>query len=383
MAAARPPTFSEFFAGIGLVRAGLQRSGWRVAFANDIDLRKKEMYEANFGPAPHYSTEDVHRLAERPGELPRVDLAHASFPCTDLSLAGARRGIRQGQSSAFWGFHQTLASLGAKRPPLVLLENVVGFLSSHGGGDFAAALESLNDLGYTVDSFIVDAVHFVPQSRPRLFVAAIDSSCPLEALEHPWLAPSELVEDSLRPRRLIQAIQSNARLDWRLWQFPDPPRRTLQLADVIQDPPSDSKQWWSAERTDYLCDQMSERHRAVAEAMIAGDEWSYGTIFRRVRRGRSMAELRVDGVAGCLRTPKGGSGRQILFKAGRGRRRVRLLQPAECASLMGAPGFQIATTLNQALFGFGDAVCADVVDWIAQVYLNPLYRHLQETGTAL
>ena len=121
---------------------------------------------------------------------------------------------------------------------------------------------------------------------------------------------------------------------------------------------------------------MSDRHRTVAEEMINGAEWSYGTVFRRIRKGKSMAELRTDGVAGCLRTPRGGSARQILFKAGKGKYIVRFLTPRECARLMGADDFKVSAPLNQALFGFGDAVCVSVVEWIAKYYLNPLVNEL-------
>ena len=93
-----------------------------------------------------------------------------------------------------------------------------------------------------------------------------------------------------------------------------------------------------------------------------------------------MAELRTDGVAGCLRTPKGGSGRQILFKAGFGRYMARLLTPRECASLMGADGYKIVAPLNQALFGFGDAVCVPVVEWIAEHYLNPALEGVMQAN---
>ena len=85
-----------------------------------------------------------------------------------------------------------------------------------------------------------------------------------------------------------------------------------------------------------------------------------------------MAELRTDGLAGCLRTPKGGSGRQILFAAGGGGYRVRLLNADECARLMGADGYRVTVPLNQALFGFGDAVCVDAIAWVAEHRLNPV-----------
>jgi DNA (cytosine-5)-methyltransferase 1 len=121
---------------------------------------------------------------------------------------------------------------------------------------------------------------------------------------------------------------------------------------------------------------MSEKHREIAEEMISQQVYSYGTVFRRIRKERSMAELRTDGIAGCLRTPKGGSGRQILFKAGRGKYFARLLSARECARLMGADDYQMEVPLNQALFGFGDAVCVPVVEWIAKYYLNPLVNEM-------
>jgi DNA (cytosine-5)-methyltransferase 1 len=130
------------------------------------------------------------------------------------------------------------------------------------------------------------------------------------------------------------------------------------------------------ERAKYLLSQMSKKHRRIANEMIQGKRWSYGTVFRRVRNNVSMAELRTDNIAGCLRTPRGGSGRQILFKAGKGKYFARLLTPRECARLMGADDFIIEGTLNQALFGFGDAVCVPVVEWIARHYLNSLVNEL-------
>jgi DNA (cytosine-5)-methyltransferase 1 len=122
---------------------------------------------------------------------------------------------------------------------------------------------------------------------------------------------------------------------------------------------------------------MSERHSKIVREMKARRKWSFATAFRRVRKGRSMAEIRVDGVAGCLRTPRGGSGRQILIKAGYGKVFVRLLTPRECARLMGADDFVIDTSLNKALFGFGDAVCVPVIQWIGENYLNPLAEEIQ------
>ncbi len=89
-----------------------------------------------------------------------------------------------------------------------------------------------------------------------------------------------------------------------------------------------------------------------------------------------MAEIRSDGIAGCLRTPKGGSARQILLRVGKGKIDIRLLSPRECARLMGADAYHISGNINQALFGFGDAVCVPVVTWIGENYLNPLLAEI-------
>ena len=357
-------TVAEFFAGIGLMRLGLERAGWQVIFANDIDPQKKAIYEGHFGPEDHFVREDIHRLT--PEETPTVTLATASFPCTDLSLAGAREGLAGAHSRALWGFTDLLGSLADRRPPLVLLENVVGFLTSHGGEDFHQAMLRLNGLGYGVDAFIVDAVRFVPQSRQRLFVVGVLGT-------HPTTHPHE---SELRPRSLVHFMQRHDDIRWNLRALPSLPAHGLLLPDILDDLAEDNPHWWSAERAQYLLNQMSARHAETAAAMRAALRWSYGTVFRRMRNGASMAELRTDGIAGCLRTPKGGSGRQILFKAGFGRFFARLITPREAARLMGADDYTITVPLNQALFGFGDAVCVPVVEWIAANYLNAALEEL-------
>lgn len=357
-------TVAEFFAGIGLMRLGLEQAGWQVAFANDIDPQKEQIYQAHFGQEEHFVLGDIHLLD--PDTVPAVTLATASFPCTDLSLAGGREGLAGAHSGALWGFTDLLDGLGSRRPPLVLLENVTGFLTSHGGEDFHQALLRLNALGYGVDAFTVDAARFVPQSRQRLFVVGIQGA----ARQIP-IRPS-----GLRPRALVDFIERHDDIRWNLRELPALPAHGLLLPDILDDLPEDDPHWWSAERALYLLNQMSPRHTATAAAMVAAPTWSYGTVFRRMRNGASMAELRTDGVAGCLRTPKGGSGRQILFKAGFGGFFVRLITAREASRLMGAGEYTITVPLNQALFGFGDAVCVPVVEWIADNYLTPVAKAL-------
>lgn len=355
------PLAAEFFAGIGLVRLALEREGFRVAFANDIDEDKLDIYRDNFG-ADDFRLGDIHQLPA--ACLPTCDLFTASFPCNDLSVAGARAGLAGGQSSAFWGFIRILRELDGRRPRLVLLENVPGFLTSHGGRDFHAALTALNELGYGCDAFLLDAARFTPQSRLRMFVVA--------KLGEPARPAHDLQPCAVRSEALVAFIHSHPKIRWNVASLPAPPRRQDDLESILEDLPNDDAAWWSEERADYFMRQLSERHLAIAQKMIAGKTPRYGAAFRRIRKGRSMAELRVDGLAGCLRTPRGGSGRQILLKAGCGRYQVRLLSARECARLQGVPdSFRINVRLNQALFGFGDAVCVPVIEWIAKHYLRP------------
>ncbi|HEX6818407.1 MAG TPA: DNA (cytosine-5-)-methyltransferase [Ktedonobacterales bacterium] len=377
-------TVAEFFAGIGLMRAGLERAGWRIQFANDIDASKFAMYRQRFPNAnEHYVVGDIHRLDV--SLLPRATLFTASFPCTDLSLAGGRGGVYHVESGAVWGFFRVIEGLASsRRPPLVLLENVPAFLTSNKGADFREVMLRLNGLGYAVDAFILDAAHFVPQSRQRLFVVGVREDLSLATLPE----ESELGVSEARSPALVAYMRSHPEIRWRVRPLPPLPMRATQLADILDDLPHNDPRWWSGERASYLLSQMSPRHRLLADAMIAQRKWSYGTAFRRMRldkatgKARSMAELRVDGLAGCLRTPKGGSAKQILFKAGFGEYHARLLTPREAARLMGADDYPLPDSLDQALFGFGDAVVVPVVAWIAEYYLNPLLGELTRGRSA-
>lgn len=364
-------TVAEFFAGIGLMRMGLERQGWRVVWANDFDPNKQMMYNANFADSEwHFHPGDVNQIDV--SDVPPVTLATASFPCTDLSLAGGRNGIDGAQSSAFWGFARVLEQM-AQRPPLVLIENVTGLITSHQGDDFERLLQTLNALGYAVDAFVLDAAHFTPQSRERLFIVGVSQSI---APANDALDELMLNENGVRPKALRDFILRRRALNWRITRLPRQPELTTNLESILEDLPDDAAAWWSPARATYLLNQMSLRHRQIAEAMIAAEKWSYGAVFRRTRNGKSMAELRSDGLAGCLRTPKGGSAKQIIFRAGYGRYYARLLTAREAARLMGAGDYNITVGLDQALFGFGDAVCVPVVEWITTYYLNPLVNEL-------
>ena len=352
---------AEFFAGIGLVRLAVEWSGGEVVFANDIEPSKEALYAANFG-GDHFRLDDVRRIEG--GDIPDVDLATASFPCTDLSLAGNRAGLRVEQSGTFWEFARVLREMDERRPRAVLLENVPGFATSHGGDDLRQAVAELNDLGYVCDLFVLNARHFVPQSRPRLFIVGAAPS----AEDHCDLTPSEL-----RPPWLCRFIEAADRLAIATRCTQSPPSEERLLSSVVERLTGDDPAWWDDERAQRFLSSLSPLQTERVEALRRADETTWRTAYRRTRQGRAVWEVRPDAISGCLRTARGGSSKQALIEVGDGRFRVRWATPREYARLQGVPDtFRLdAVTRNQALFGLGDAVCVPAVAWVIEQAVKP------------
>ncbi|TVQ61566.1 MAG: DNA cytosine methyltransferase, partial [Phycisphaerales bacterium] len=310
--------------------------------------------------APAIDGRDIRAVT--PADVGRADLWTASFPCTDLSLAGGRAGIREGQSSAVWALLDLLEAMTERdRPSRLMFENVMGLLSSGGGADFRALTARVNELGYGVDPLFVDAAWFTAQSRPRLYLLCAR----IDAVER---ADVEAVEASrVRPARLVAAMRANADLVWHARETPEPPRAGVRVESVLEDLEEDDPRWWSAARAAYFVGQIHPSHAAYARRMIDGRGESRVCAYRRVRPiegvKKSVIELRADGLAGCLRLPKGGSAKQMLLCAGDGRARVRYLTARECARLQGAPEPAPGFTENELLAGYGDAVCVPAARW--------------------
>ena len=363
----RTLNFYEFFAGGGMARLGLG-AGWTCAFANDFDPLKAATYRANFPDgAEHFHQGDVWKLAA--GDLPPgADLAWASSPCQDFSLAGARAGLGGGRSSAFFGFWRLIEALGPDAPRAVVIENVSGLLTSHGGADFAALCRALADRGYSFGALEIDAARFVPQSRPRVFVIATRE------------APrAELIGESPFHTRAVR--EAHARLPedlaarWIWWRGEAPAARNTDLASLLE--PDADVAWHAPARTERLLELMGPLHRARIEAAKASGARSVGAVFNRMRivDGQKVqrSEVRFDGLAGCLRTPRGGSSRQTLVVIDGETVRSRLISPREGARLMGLPdGYVLPAAATGAFHVAGDGVVVPVVRWLAASILEPL-----------
>ena len=256
--------------------------------------------------------------------------------------------------------------MGDRRPQFVLIENVPSFVTSRGGRDLRAAVSRLNSVGYECDLVLTDAKWYVPQSRKRLFIVGRRDGFTDR--------PVQWGESPLRPPALARFIEANSDLRLAPLRSPLPPTAEVSLESVIERLSASDKRWWNPEGASKFVAALSERHHERLTLMMEGSSLAWATAYRRTRNGRSVWETRADGIAGCLRTSGGGSSKQALVEAGLGEARVRWMTPLEYARLQGAEDYLVPESVsdNQALFGFGDAVCVPALEWIVRECLNPI-----------
>jgi DNA (cytosine-5)-methyltransferase 1 len=356
------PTFVDFFAGSGLVTQGAKYACVPV-WSNDICPKKAAIYTANHG-TDHFQLGSVEFV--RGDAIPKGDIVWASFPCQDLSLAGKMGGLAASRSGLFWEWLRVLDEMPVK-PAVIALENVVGLLSANGGEDFRLLYQALRERSYKVGPMLLDARLWVPQSRPRVFVVAVQDHMDTTRFEDNgpnWLHP-EPVRKAIAP--LDHII---------FWSMPRPTRRPKALADIIDwDAPEFDKKRATAlfsliaPKHKALLDRHPQTHRAVFPG------------YRRTRQGKQVLELRFDGLSGCLRTAEGGSSCQFILLHDAGNWKARLITPREAARLMGAPErYRLSRSYNESYNAMGDAVVVPVVKHLVDHLLSPLAL---QTGRAI
>ena len=366
-------TFYEFFAGGGMARAGLGHA-WQCLLANDFDRKKAESYSRNWGD-DHLLVDDIRNVksADLPGN---PNLLWGSFPCQDLSLAGGGAGLKGDRSGTFWPFWSIQKRLNneGRGPQIIVLENVVGTITSHGGNDFATICNALASAGYRYGACVIDAAHFVPQSRPRLFVIAVAAG-----LEIPSGVFGTQASSVWHPRSLqnaVSGLSTKTRQGWLWWDIPKPHKRNIVLADIIDDEP-DGVQWHSQDETNRLLEMMSPVNLTKVQVAQASGVRSVGTLYRRTRyvKGNKVqrAEVRFDDIAGCLRTPAGGSSRQQILLVKGDEIKSRLISARETARLMGLDDtYILPKNYNEAYHLTGDGVVVPVVRHLAANLLEPI-----------
>lgn len=353
----KPISFLEFFAGSGLVAQGLD-GFFNPVWANDICVKKAAVYTANHGK-DHFHLGSISDV--RGTDLPEAPLAWASFPCQDLSLAGLTEGIHASRSGLVWEWLRIMDEMPS-RPPILVAENVAGLVSAAGGEHYKVLHRALTKLGYVVGAMLLNAARWVPQSRPRIFVVAVDSNLDI---------PAELSDSSpnwLHTEAICKAAKG---LDnWVWWSMPEPFPRKKKLSDVIE---------WDAPFAPQESDVrnlklISPRHRKILDDIPDSQPFA-APGYKRTRSGQQVLELRFDDLSGCLRTPEGGSSRQIIVIKKDGELHSRLLTVREAARLMGTPEtYKIPGSYNDGYKALGDAVAVPVAGWLAQHLLFPLVK---------
>ena len=359
-----------------MARLGLGSRSWKCVFANDNSIKKALAYRTAFRGGDELKRCDVAHIAtdDLPGQ---ATLAWASFPCQDLSLAGSGAGLNGERSGTFHSFWDLVEQLQAqqRQPRIVALENVVGALTSHSGKDFQTILERMAATGYRTGALVIDAVHFLPQSRPRLFIVGVREDCDIpmdlisQAAGKPW--------HTGRMQQAFHSLPEALQRKWIWWNVPRPKATVVGLS-VLLLPDESHADWHAPKETERLLHLMSEVNRLKVDEAIKCGLRRIGTVYKRTRplktgEKKQRAEVRFDDISGCLRTPVGGSSRQIVLVIEGDRVRSRLLAPREAARLMGVPDtYVLPANYNDAYHLFGDGLAVPVVRWLNRHLLLPL-----------
>ncbi len=368
------PTFYEFFCGGGLVRVALG-DRWRCVGAVDSDTNKVAAYISNFGGVGLLH-DDIRNL--RASALPSFDLAWASFPCSDVSVAGSRLGLGGPASGAWWPCWSLLSELVStgRAPGVIAVENVRGLVGSDGGKDFTSIVGAMVSAGYHVGAVVLDARDHLPQSRVRVFIIAILVGVPLP----PGLKLAE-PDIRLHPpdlRRTVAALPGKVRGAWIWWHVPAADPHNTTLRDIL-DTDGPLTKWHTPDERANLLDTMAPLDVAKVERAKATGIRQVGTIYVRSRKGVTgrtrRANVRLDGSASCIVTPNGKSSAQIILTVEGDAVRTRAMTIGEAARLMGLPHtYRMPKGYNAAFQLCGDGVAVPVVRHLADHLLMPLAK---------
>lgn len=157
--------FIDLFAGIGGFRIAFERTGYECVYSCEIDPKCQEVYFNNFSDKP---AGDIRKIDIN--SIPEFDVLTAGFPCQPFSICGKRKGFQDTRGTLFFRICEIIA---AKKPPVIVLENVKHLMHQDKGRTLKVILYSLEDLGYNVNYSLLNSKDFgVPQNRERIIIVA-------------------------------------------------------------------------------------------------------------------------------------------------------------------------------------------------------------------
>lgn len=330
--------FIDLFAGIGGLRVGFERIGGTCVFTSEWNKFSQATYKANFEDDTHDVNGDITAIHE--ADIPPHDVLLAGFPCQPFSIAGVSKKNSLGRPHGFADetqgtlFYDVVRILRHHKPKAFLLENVKNLLSHDRGNTFRVITHALNELGYVIDHKVIDARHWVPQHRERIFIVGFREDCPADfSLDDVVLpqGPNPRLESILHPGDGSEVVEE--------------PYTFGPAAEVSPRYTLTPKLW------EYL-QKYAAKHKA------AGNGFGFGL-------------CGPESVARTLSARYYKDGSEILI-AQPGKDIPRRLTPRECARLMGfdQPGsnrpWKIVVSDTQAYRQFGNAVAAPVAVAIAE-----------------
>jgi DNA (cytosine-5)-methyltransferase 1 len=375
-------THAEFFAGIGGMAFGLNH--FNTVWANDICPIKERTFKLNHNDV-EFICDDINNILVT--DIPNTTLVSATYPCTNTSCAGDRTGLLGVKSGVVYKWLELMKSKGgAETHPFAILENPTGLIARNHGSDLTDLISQLNSLGYAVNLMVVDAKHFVPQSRPRIFINCID-----RAIISPNITPITSSNDlpqckNLMTNPLRKWITKNLDLNLVNVATRPLPTRTIQLESLIELDEQNTDHWADENFKDELIRLLVGKQLAKFQKLVNSPFKTVSTVARRGRThpdGTSFnaTEINVSGVAPAQRPYKGGSSRCWVLVAGQGSYDFKVVTPRESARLMGFDDtFKLPSNAKEAYQCTGDSVVPQAVSWVEENVYQPLL-HLTQSAT--
>lgn len=329
-------TFIDLFAGIGGLRRGFDAIGGKCVFTSEWDQYSQQTYRANFPDDDHTVHGDIRAI--QAADIPAHDVLLAGFPCQPFSLAGVSKKNSLNRPHGFQCdvqgtlFFDVARIIQHHKPKAFLLENVKNLKSHDRGRTFEVIMKTLQeDLGYRVQTRIIDARHWVPQHRERIFIVGFrdDTEFSFDDLIIPDSAKVPTLADILHP-------EDGSEQDDR---FLEGPKGRVQARYTLSD------HLWT-----YL-QNYAEKHR------LKGNGFGFGLVGPKDVARTLSARYHKDGSEILIKQP---------------RKNPRRLTPRECARLMGferkgEKPFTFMVSDTQAYRQFGNAVVVPVVEAIARL----------------
>jgi len=307
----------DLFAGVGGIRLGFERAGFKTVFANDFEEKCKDTYDLNFKESK-LTVEDIRKIGI--DDLPPFDFLLGGFPCQAFSIAGYRQGFsdEKGRGNLFFDVARII---DVRRPEGFLLENVKNLKSHDGGKTFKIIEETLQKLGYHIKTKVLNSMEYgnIPQNRERIYIVGFKN---------------KIYHDN--------------------FSFPEPVKLTVKVSDLLEkDVPE--KYYYNGKPL------FSKLKDFVKDGGVY--QWR-----------RQYVRENKKNVCPTLTANMGMGGHNVpIIKDKKG---IRKLTPLECARIQGFPiSFKLPAIADSALYKqFGNSVSVPVIEAVAKKMMQAIQQ---------